>query len=80
MCIGGNMPAWRQERWNKIDIVNGYVTNLTERDMILVAFLMMRGLTEKEIVKTLGMTEEMFAIVKDRLAFGLLFAGIAVRD
>lgn len=73
-------PQWRIDRWNRMDVVNGYLATLDERRMLLTAFLMMRGLDQKHIMKTLNMDAEEYAITKERLAFGLLFAGIAIRD
>ena len=73
-------PQWRIDRWHRIDLVNRYVSSLDDRRMLLMAFLMMRGLDRKHIMETLKMDDEEYAITKDRLAFGLLFAGIAVRD
>jgi len=73
-------PKWRNDRWDRIDLVKSYVESLDDRRMLLVAFLMMRGLGPAQIMAAIGMDEEEFAITKDRLAFGLLFAGVAVRD
>ena len=76
----GKIARWREERWNRIEIVKRFVSELTERDMMLVAMLMMRGLSSGQIMKDLKMDAERFAIAKEKLAFGLLFAGIAVRN
>ena len=73
-------PQWRIDRWHRIDLVTSDVPSLADRRMLLMAFLMMRGLDRKHIMETLKMDDEEYAITKDRLAFGLLFAGIAVRD
>ena len=74
------MPAWREERWNRIDIVRHFVSRIDERDMAAVAMLMMRGLGPKRIMADLGMDEAGFRIAKEKLAFGLLFAGVTVRS
>lgn len=76
----GKIAKWREERWNRIEIVKNYVAELTERDMLLVALLMMRGRNPDQIMRDLNMDTERFSIAKERLAFGLLFAGIAVRN
>lgn len=72
-------PKWKRDRWDRMDLVNSYVMSLSEKDMVLVAFLMMRGLEAKKIMKTLLLDEERYNIIKDRLAFGLLFKGVTVR-
>lgn len=76
----GKIARWREERWNRIEIVKNYVSELTERDMLLVAMLMMRGVPSEKIMADLKMDRERFNIAKEKLAFGLLFAGIAVRN
>ena len=76
----GKIARWREERWNRIEIVKNYVSELTERDMMLVAILMMRGISSEKIMQELKMDRERFEIAKEKLAFGLLFAGIAVRN
>jgi hypothetical protein len=75
-----SIPKWKRDRWDRIDLVNSYVMSLREKDMVLVAFLMMRGLDAKNIMTTLSLDEDRYNIIKERLAFGLLFMGLAVRD
>jgi len=72
--------AWRIERWNRIEAVRHYVESLTDRDMMTIAFLMMQGVKTKEIMRTMNIDADRFNALKECLAFGLLFAGIAVRD
>ena len=76
----GKIAGWREERWNRIEVVRRFVSELTEKDMVLVAMLMMRGVPNEKIMKDLKMDEERFFIAREKLAFGLLFAGIAVRN
>lgn len=75
-----NNLGWKKKRWDRIDQINDYLNTLDDRQMILVAFLMMRGLSEKAIMKATNMSEELYIIARERLAFGLLFAGVAVRS
>lgn len=79
MSTGAHCPQARIERWNLQDLVDNYLATLVDRKMVLVAFLMMRGLDKDAIMKALSIDEEDYTITKECLAFGLLFAGVKVR-
>lgn len=78
--INRDCPQWRIDRWNRIDAVRHFVQSLTDRDMMTAAFLMMQGMKSEKIMQTMKIDRERFNAIRECLAFGLLFAGVAVRD
>ena len=80
MDARNDCAGWRVDRWNRIEAVRRYVDGLTDPDMMAVAFLMMRGVDSAGIMKMLKLEPWRFSSIRECLAFGLLFSGIAVRD
>ena len=73
------IPEWRRRIERKREIVREYMHTVEDDKLFLVAFLLMRGIEDKTIAKTLSMTEEEVAAAKGRIAIGLRLKGIEVR-
>ena len=78
-CEEEFIPEWRRRIERKREIVREYMHTVEDDKLFLVAFLLMRGIEDKTIAKTLSMTEEEVAAAKGRIAIGLRLKGIEVR-
>ena len=73
------IPEWRRRLERKREIVREYMHTVEDDKLFLVAFLLMQGLENKVISKTLSMSEEEIEAAKGRIAIGLRLKGIEVR-
>lgn len=82
MTARGNRdcPQWRIDRWNRIAAVRRFVDAISDREMMAMAFMMMQGAKPRQIMDAMKIDAARYGTLKECLAFGLLFAGVAVRE